>query len=131
MNNTLIHINPVLLNYKTFSFSVTEKEDGINIEIASKHIIHTSYNPKSDKGFQLNSKIIFSASERNGTKDNGLNLHLTLNNELGWYVSLYETDNCININLVTGEYIFTIDNTTKLMTNNTKLYSMTARIFKE
>ena len=121
--------NPIILNYKTFSLFVQEKDNTICIETNSKHIIHTSYNPKSEKGHHLNVKINFGSSERITSKEVGLNLHYSLSNDLDWYISCYENENGLSIDIITGQHMVTIENTTKII-SNIKQYSLLVKIIQ-
>ena len=120
--------NPIILNYKTFSCFIQEKEDGLTFECTNKHIIHTAYNPRSEKGCKLTAKVLFSANDRIGSKDNGLNCHYSLHSELGWFINFYESETGLSIDLITGQQNFTFENTTKLV-SNIKQYTLTAKIF--
>ena len=127
MSSTGNRFNPIILNYKTFSLLIHEKDNTLCIESNSKHIIHTSYNPRSDKGHNLNVKINFVSSERINSKEIGLNLHYTLNSDLEWYITCFESDSGLSIDIITGQNMIGIENTTKII-NNVKQYSLVVKI---
>ncbi len=115
---------PFILNYKSIHINITENDDLINIELSSKYMIHTSYIPNTPKGNKIVAKVNLNNSERLGLKENGLSMHLTLSPELGWFYSVVETQNGIEIEFHTSNYNFTFEQTVK----DNNLYLLTAQL---
>jgi len=127
--STLLKTYPFIFNYKSINFSITENDTSFLLEITSKYMIHTSYTPKTIKGNKINAKIIFSQSEKLGSKDNGVTMHITLNSDYGWFCSLVENENGITLEIHTGEHQFTMDQSLKNI-NHASLYTLNAHIPK-
>lgn len=121
---------PFIFNYKSIRLNITEKEDGTFIlEIMAKTMIHTSYIPNSSKGNKLQAKIKFIQGECMGKKDNGVNMHITLNSEYGWFCSIIEAEDGMIIEFYTGVNQFLIDHTISSV-NHVNMYVLTAQFPK-
>jgi hypothetical protein len=115
---------PFILNYKSIHINITDETEYINIELTSKHMIHTSYIPNTVKGNKMIAKINFNNTERLCSKENGVTMHLTLNSELGWFYSIIETKNGIEIEFNTSNSCFNFEQTFR--DNNS--YVLTAQL---
>ena len=121
---------PFIFNFKSIRLNITEKDDDtFMLELTSKNMIHTSYVPNSSKGNKLHAKIKFCQGECLGKKDYGVNMHVTLNAEYGWFCSLTEMEDGVILEFYTGVNHFLIDQTIKSV-NHVNMYILTAQFPK-
>ncbi len=124
--SNILRMHPFIFNYKSIMLNITENEDeNIILELTSRNMIHTSYIPASKKGNKLQAKVILNSGESIKSKDTGVNMHVTINADYGWFLYVNEDVNGLTLDFYTGNHQLVIDQTIKTINHN-NMYSLMA-----
>ena len=124
--SNILRMYPFIFNYKSIRLNLTENEDeSISLELTSKNMIHTTYLPASKKGNKLQAKVVLTPNECIKSKETGISMHITINAEYGWFLSINEDVNGLVLDFYTGHHQLTIDQTIKTINHN-DMYSLSA-----